>query len=215
MARQALVSQLRLFTPQFRVSYPYLFEPYVGQGQEPKYRVSGIIPKKLVGKQAELFNAIKAELKRIAIEFHGEQVFYSLMKSGQFKWPIIDGANFAGQEGYGPDKWVFKMSAKRMPGVIGRDLRPLRPADVYPGCYGQASVTLYAFDNVSKGVHIGLNNFQKQGDGAQLGGGVAADKEFSVVKDEDWVDYTTTTESDSSASINTDDIPDELRDLLS
>ena len=38
----------------------------------------------------------------------------------------------------------------------------------YPGCYARASVTAYAYDNVSKGVAFGLSNLMFVKDGERL-----------------------------------------------
>jgi len=57
----------------------------------------------------------------------------------------------------------------------------LDPSEFYSGCYGRASITLYAYDTSgSKGIAAGLNNVQKLEDGNKLGGATSAAADFAV-----------------------------------
>jgi hypothetical protein len=65
--------------------------------------------------------------------------------------------------GYGPGVVYVTMSAKNIePTVVGRDLTtPFGPEEFYAGCYARASVTPFAFNNIGKGIALGLNHLQK------------------------------------------------------
>jgi hypothetical protein len=55
------------------------------------------------------------------------------------------------------------------------------PNEVYSGCYGRVSVTLYPYNtNGSKGIAYGLQNVQKLTDGDRLGGSSSAAADFAI-----------------------------------
>jgi hypothetical protein len=59
------------------------------------------------------------------------------------------------------------------------------PDEVYGGRWARASVSVYWYDNTSKGVGLGLSNVQLLDHDDPLGGGrVAAESEFEAVDEE-------------------------------
>lgn len=178
----------RLLTPVFRVSFPDLFTPVAfSEGQPKKYSVTAIIPKKLSGPEAQLLKAMRSAAENACIEKFGEDEYKRLRKHNKLKWPIHDGEE-QDLDGYGPDVIYIRLSSQMAPGVIGRRKEALKEDDVYAGCYARARVTVYAYDNISKGVAFGLGNLQKVGEGEAFGSGVAAEDEFDEVDDEIWED---------------------------
>ena len=81
--------------------------------------------------------------------------------------------------------WVFTASSKadRPPFVVDAQVQKIiNPAEIYSGCYGNVSVTFFAYNSAGKkGVGCGLNGIQKTRDGEPLGSRVTAEEAFSVV----------------------------------
>lgn len=60
--------------------------------------------------------------------------------------------------------------------------------EVYSGCYGGASIMLYAYNsNGNKAVACGLNNIQKIRDGEPLGDRTNDTDDFSTLADDDFL----------------------------
>lgn len=179
--------RIKLMTPVFRASFPQLFEAKSYGNQDPKFSVVGLVQKAVTGRDKELLVAMKKAAEKISIEKFGEAAFRKMRKLGQFKWPFRDGEEKE-LAGYGPDVIFFTLSTKVAPGVIGRHKEPLEEKDVYAGCYARATVSPYTFDNESKGVAFGLNNFQKVGEGEPFTHRTSADDDFDEADDTVWED---------------------------
>lgn len=63
--------------------------------------------------------------------------------------------------------YFLTTSSIEKPGIVDKDLSPLiGVGDVYDGCYGRASITLFVYEfNGKFGIGIGLNNIQKLKEG--------------------------------------------------
>ena len=175
------MSTTKVITGKVRFSYAHVFEPSaIEEGQEKKYSVSIIIPKK----DTKTLNKIKEAIKAAAEE--GKAKFGGTVPKN-YKNPLRDGdeereddENYAGY-------MFINANSTRKPGLVDEDLNPIMDKDdFYSGCYGRASVNFYAF-NVSgnKGVACGLNNLQKLEDGERLGGGASsAEDDFGADGDD-------------------------------
>ena len=60
--------------------------------------------------------------------------------------------------------------------------------EIYAGCYCRATVTVYSYDNRSKGVAIGLMNVQKVKDGERLDSRTDAAGDFDDEVDDAWLE---------------------------
>jgi len=65
------------------------------------------------------------------------------------------------------ESYFLNASSSEKPGIVDIDLNPLIDVnDVYNGCYGRASITLFPYViNGRGGIGVGLNNIQKIKDG--------------------------------------------------
>ena len=65
------------------------------------------------------------------------------------------------------ESYFLNASSSEKPGIVDIDLNPLIDAnDLYNGCYGRASITLFpCVINGRGGIGVGLNNIQKIKDG--------------------------------------------------
>ena len=78
-------------------------------------------------------------------------------------------------------------NSKQAPQIVDRQVQPiLDQSEVYSGCYGNVSVTFYAYNsNGNKGIAAGLGNVQKLRDGEPLGSRTSASDDFEAVDGED------------------------------
>lgn len=170
-------TKTKVITGKVRFSYAHVFKPKaVSEGEQEKYSVSILIPKK-----------DKATLKRVeaAIEaaYLEGKAKYKLPKG--CKQPLRDGDEERPDDEAYEGMMFMNASSNSKPGVVDKDQDPIIEQDeFYSGCWGRASVNFYPYNNVSKGVACGLNNLQKLDDGDRLSGGSTASEDFGDVDDE-------------------------------
>lgn len=58
----------------------------------------------------------------------------------------------------------------------------MNQTDVYSGCWGHVAISIYAYNNQSKGIGFGLNGVQKVKDDEPLGFSFNANDAFSTVE---------------------------------
>ena len=186
----------RLITPKFRVSFPDVFVKKAFQGQPeenarfacaalfPGWPVnekgstamSANAPESWTPKDRELWKAIVGECNAVALE-----TFKKPMKDldrGVYKLPFHRGEEKTYQ-GYGLGVVYFTMSAKNQkPSVTDWNGNALTADTFYPGCWARASVTPFAFDNIGKGIALGLNHIRKVAEGERLDSFTTADQDF-------------------------------------
>lgn len=167
----------KLQTPIFRVSFPSVFEASSYQGGAPKYSVSAVWdPERFTANEKKLWQSILDLCDEVSMERFKKKMS---ALPGNFKKAIRDGEEKADLGGYGPGKLFANISSKMKPGLIDRDRAPItNPDDFYPGCYARATITAYAYDNVGKGVALGLQNLQKVADGERLDSRTDAAEDF-------------------------------------
>lgn len=170
----------QITTSKVRLSYVNVFEPKANKQGVVKYSVTCLLPKSDTEGYRQLMAAIKAEFEA---EKDGK-----LKGVASPKHPIWDGdgVTSTGTE-FGPECkgcWVFAASAgeNRPPSVVDQNVQPIiRQTDLYSGCYGHVALSIYAYNNQSKGIGFGLNGVQKVADGEPLGYSFDAKSAFSVV----------------------------------
>lgn len=157
----------KLLTPVFRVSFPSVFEASSYEGGAPKFSVCAVWePAKFTAKDKELWKAMQDLADQVSVDKFKKKL--SALPAN-FKKPFRDGEEKADLVGFGAGKIFANLSSKMRPGLIFLDRTPITDAeDFYPGCYARATVTAYAYDNVGKGVALGLQNLQKIKDGERL-----------------------------------------------
>lgn len=164
----------KCMTPEFRVSFPQVFEPKGFEGQEPKYSCVMLFDKKtdLAPLKEAAFNAAK--------EKFGEKGKWPK----NFKLPFRDGDEKADSKGYAGTIFVTASSKKR-PGIVDQKLNDiLDKEELYAGCYARAVLIAFAYDvSGNKGVSFSLQHIQKLRDGEKFSGGKSARDEFTAVND--------------------------------
>jgi hypothetical protein len=171
-------------TPEFRVSFPHVFEPHAFQGQPAQYSITMLFPK----------NVSLKELKRAADNAATEEWGADKTKwPKNLKTPFRDGNEKPDLSGYEGTIFVAAKSKKRKPQVVG----PVKDKDTglfpelnseaafYAGCYARANLLAYAYSHASgnKGVGFSLQSVQKTRDGEEFSGRTNAQNDFDEVID--------------------------------
>ncbi len=161
-------------TGEVRMSYVHLFKPYAfTPGQEEKFSVTVLLPKKDTDTMARIQAAIEAAKQRgISEKWNG-------VCPPVLSVPVYDGDGVRPSDGMAFGKeckgnWVFTASSKAdyPPEVVDGQGNPIiNQSEVYSGMYGRVNVTFfpYAFGG-KKGIGCGLGPVQKLRDGEPLGG---------------------------------------------
>lgn len=162
-----------VITPEFRVSFPAVFEPSGMEGQAKKYSVTMLIPKTV--DISELKALVKAAV---------EAKWPDLTKRPKgLRNPIRDGdAEKAEMDGYA-GHWFMTARSSNRPGLVNQNVKPILSQDeFYAGCFARASVTAYAYEKSgNKGVAFGLQNVQKLKEGEPFSGRSKAEDDFGPV----------------------------------
>ena len=172
----------QITTSEVRLSYVNVFVPKEDQNGNLKFGVTCLLPKTDTVGYNQLMQAIQAEAQH---EANGKLKGVSIQ---HVKHPIHDGDGVTqngtpfGEECKG--HWVFTATCKedRPPAVVDGNIQPIiDKTKVYSGCYGYAAISIYAYDNQSKGIGFGLNAIQKTKDGEPLGFNFNAQDAFTAV----------------------------------
>lgn len=204
---------MTLYTPKFRLSFPYLAEQRKNRKtNEPDgYGCQAIIKKSDV--TPEFQKELKSVVKQALIKKFGDSVpdkIKELMKRNPL-YPMRDGddkTQFDTWRDEYADCWVTNLnSGKYAPGCLVKRMgdKALSKEEVleefYPGCYCIATVNSYAYDNSgNKGASIGLQNILKVGEGEPLG----ATKNSAANDFEDLLD-----EADDDTDVSSEDFEED------
>lgn len=141
------------------------------EGQTPKFGAS-----LLIVKGSENDKAIQAAIKEVAKEAWGAKADANLtkIKGNPNKEGYRDGdkTDYDGYEGCN----YIRASSKQRPKIVNRDKSQLTEKDgvIYGGCYVNAIIDVYAYDNKGAGITAGLQGIQFVKDGEAFGGGKVA-----------------------------------------
>jgi hypothetical protein len=169
--------------PKVRLSFPKIwtaeaFKP----GDKPKFSANFLIPNG---------SALEKKVKAAALEaldskFPGKgKTIYASIANNRNKCGVQDGDTYE-YDGYA-GHLVVKAANTIRPTVVGADRSPLTEADgkVYAGCYVNAIIEFFGYDNTGKGLSATLKGIQFAGHGdAFTGGGVASADQFEVIEED-------------------------------
>lgn len=178
----------RLLTPKFRVSFPQVFEKASYNNGTPRFSLVGLFyPKQFTEGDNLKWVAIKKKLGEVCVEFFKKDI-KTMKEDRSFKIPFHKG-NEKDYQGYGdPDMVFFSMAnSKRRPQILDLNGNPItteNSEEFYAGCWARASVNPYAFNNIGKGLAIGLGNIKKLGDDESFEGFTSAEDDFGGEEEE-------------------------------
>jgi len=158
-----------------RFAYLNCWTPSSKYNGMQKYSLSAIIDKS----DNETINMIEDAIETVrneSLQLWGGRIPMHL------KLPLHDGDEEK------PDNSVFKHSlfinakSKEAPQIVDNNVQPItNQSDLYPGCYGKVSITLYGYNyNGAKGIAAWLGNIQKIKDGEPFSTKINATDEFKV-----------------------------------
>jgi hypothetical protein len=163
---------MKLKLQNVRLSFPDLFTPRAFKpGDDPRYKATF-----LVEKGSKLAKEVDAAIVATAKEKWGAKAD-SILKSirgnpNKFCFQDGDNKDYDGYEGM----MALTASNKVRPTVIDRNKAPLAQDDgkPYAGCYVNAVVEFFTYDNSGNGISASLGGVQFAGDGDAFSGGRAA-----------------------------------------
>lgn len=168
------IDKKKVVTPEFRVSYPSVFEPKAFADQEPKYSLVCLFDKKTDLK------AMKVAAMNAALDLWGSKEKFPK----KMRWPFRDGNERQDTAGY-TDTIFITASSKHQPGLVDHNVQAIiAPRDFYAGCYARAELIAFAYEKMGNaGVSFSLQNIQKLREGEKFGGRKNAEDVFSKVDD--------------------------------
>jgi len=157
-----------LLTPEFRVSFPYVFEP----NQNGKKGLAMIF-------DADIdFTEFDQVLNQAIADKWGNKRPRNLML------PVLDGDD-SNREEYRGRFYINGKIGKYGCQVIDAQKRLIEDEhEFYPGCYARAVITLYTWyhpESKKQGISVNVRNVQKTRDGEPLISRVAADDDFDLL----------------------------------
>lgn len=171
-----------------RLSFPALFQPEAFKaGDVPKFKGTF-----LVKKGSPLEAEVDAEIKKVATAKWGAKADAVLksIRGNPNKFCFQDGDTKA-YDGYA-GMMALSANNKVRPSVINADTTPLTEADgkPYAGCYVDASIEFFAYDNSGNGISASLRWVQFRKDGAAFSGAapVSQDEFESIAEGADAAD---------------------------
>lgn len=167
-----------------RWSYVNVWQPKADEnGGTPKYSISLIIDKSDKETIDKVRAAIQAAYEEGEAKLKGNAGKAPSLKS--IHNPLRDGDE-KGDPAY-QGCYFLNAKSNTRPGILDANGQPIMDQEeVYPGCYGRASITFFAYNhNGNKGIGVALNNLMKISEGERLGGKASAEDDFSEFYGED------------------------------
>ena len=169
----------RVTTPEFRVSFPAVFEPKMNTlNKKMEYSVVMLFDKQnkaVMDQLAKLYDVME---QVASLKFMGK---IPANLRTPFRNLDVDRPEY-----YKGFIWVTARSTQR-PGVVDQRLNIITPesSEFYAGCYARATIQFYAYDTMgNRGVSAGLQNIQKLRNGEKFSGRQDAELDFTTYEDE-------------------------------
>jgi len=169
---------IKVKTGVVRMNYCHFFKPHAPKGSDQeKFSGRFFVPKT----DKETVQRIQAAMKEEIKDKWGKNApsnMWMPFKDGDDPGQLPNNVE-AGTEPY-EGHYYFNAKSDTAPGVVDENRQAvIDPSEVNWGDFGRVSVSVYAYDNVSKGIGIGLNNVQWLYKGEPLGNKTRAEDEFN------------------------------------
>ncbi|OTA14627.1 hypothetical protein Xvie_03564 [Xenorhabdus vietnamensis] len=175
---------MKIKLPNVRLAFPDLFEATQVNGQgDYKFRSTFLISKE----RKDLIAEIEAAILKVATDKWGAKAegIIKSIRGNNMRFNFRDGDDKPDYDGYAGCMFI-SASNKARPLVIDRDRTPLTAQDgrPYSGCYVNATISIFAYENNGKGISASLSGVQFLRDGdAFAGGGVASVDDFDDISE--------------------------------
>ena len=200
MAKANKEERINVISPEFRASFPTLFQARKVNESDPNekakfsiqmiFRVAETPESKQKGEKVVDLKGLKAAVAQILLRHLGPTWSEKIKErkgdgSSLYRLPFRDGNAIEKRDvdGYGPGTVFIGASSQFKPGVIdAQKVEILSPNDFYGGCYARAQVNPYWYNRAgNQGVTFGLNNVQKIRDGEPFSGREKAEDAFDAI----------------------------------
>lgn len=184
----------RFVLKNVRLSFPALDKPQPGMnGGEEKYSANLIIDKndseniKLLRKMLiAALNEKFPDKSKLPPVLRGNDLNVYLSIEGKDGWPLRDG-EFSDKDGYKNTVFV-KATNRSAPFTVDEHNRATSPKNFYAGCYVDAALESYAWENTkqgNKGVSLSLHGVRFAGDGEAFGASPVTSTDFFPASDDE------------------------------
>jgi hypothetical protein len=175
---EATVKLRNVKTPRALGCYVTLAKPRAMEvGKEPEYSIALLWPK------TTDISDIRKAIEEAAVSKWGPAA--PRLLGTKLKTPLKDGNTKVNDDGeidpIYKDKWYVNARSKQRVPIVGVDLQPVDPSEVYSGCFFHAQLRFYPFDwnkGQSRGVGCGLQNIMLVGKGKRIDGRETAEQAF-------------------------------------
>ncbi len=200
MAKTKKEERINVITPEFRASFPTLFQARKVNEQDPNekakfsiqmiFRVAETPESKQRGEKVVDLKPMKDAVIQILLRRLGPNWQEEVKKrkgdgSPLYRLPFRDGNAVEKKDvdGYGVGTIFVSASSMYKPGVVDANkVEVINPQDLYGGCYARAQVDPYWYTvKGNTGVTFGLNNVQKIRDGEPFSGREKAEDAFDAI----------------------------------
>ena len=170
------LTETKLRTPEFRISFPHVFKQAIFEGKEQGYTVTALMTD---NKETRKFQEFVKEAVNAAAKKKWKQ-----QRPKKLKTPTFDSESDRPEAA---EKIVARFRSQQKPFVIDAYRNPIENhEDVYGGAYGIAVVEAYAWDNqFGKGVSLSLLGLQKTRNGVPFLSGATEDDFEDIDADEE------------------------------
>jgi len=177
-------------TPEFRMSFPNLFEPRFNDlSKKNEFSVVALFPKGTDLSGLEKLMVAACEKKWGPNKDKWPKGLRSPIRDQSERIEAAKSNDKPSPEGYEEGAKFLNLRSVNRPGVVDQNVKPIiDPGQIYPGCWGTAYISVYAYDQAgNRGVGFGLQHVQKTRDGDPLGGRVRVEDAFKAVEGADEV----------------------------
>lgn len=173
---------MKVVLKNVRLAFPSLFTASrFNEQSEPKFSAT-----LLVEKGSDNDKAVQAAIKQVAKDKWGAKAESTLKKiegnPNKYAYKDGDDTDYDGFENH----MAIRASNKVRPTVVNKDRSPIAESDgiIYGGCYVNAIIEVFAYDNSGSGISASMKGVQFVKDGeAFSGGGVAKADEFEDISE--------------------------------
>lgn len=168
-------------SPPLRISYPTVFVPKPFQaGQTPRFGVAVMINKKDKVQMDFLRVLHKDATDVMAEKWPNPETRPRIPLTGHDKSLFKDGDTALNNQGIpirekNPEyvgHYIIRANSTQQPVLVDKGRQEIVDSrEIYGGCYCKVNMNVYAYDQPSNGVTIGLNGLQKWADGESFGSG--------------------------------------------
>jgi hypothetical protein len=199
------VERVKIITPEFRASYPALFQARKVNAEDPNekakysivmlFRTAETAESKAAGEKVVDLKPLKEEVAKILLKQLGAGWTEKIKErrgdgAAMYRLPFRDGsaadckeADGKWKSGMGPGVVYIRAASEFKPGVVDAQKKEImNPQEAYGGAYMRAQIHAYWYDvKGNKGVTFGLDNVQFVRDGEPFGGRQKAEDAFDAI----------------------------------